>query len=257
MNSQKESANQSLMLSQRDSSGTSDQQFKYMRMKSKFALILISNLLICNILSAQTVSSEFYRDLVINKFNSSDIIIGWSENNLLAYFHIYAPKEAVGQFSKMNIIDVGSNKQIALVPVEDNLSHIYDHINQITKELIKNKIVLFKPDFVSFPGDLNGDTLNYRLDIFDDHVKVVLYLEKSKKTMELLQMSKPNMDRFFVKGFTINPYNNNQMVVFYFMGKGNSFNEISDFDGETFFEIVDLKNFVKWVKPVSGNVTKP
>ena len=236
------------MLSQKFSFGTPYQQHTFMQLKSKLALILISNFLICNILSSQTVSSEFYRDLVINKFNSSDIIIGWSENNLLAYFHIYAPKEAVGQFSKMNIIDVGSNKQISLVPVEDGLSHIYDHINQITKELIKNKIVLFKPDFVSFPGILMGDTLNYRLDIFDDHVKVVLYLEKSKKTMELMRMSKPSMDRFFVKGFTINPYNSDQMVVFYFMGKGNSFNEISDFDGETFFEVVDLKSFSKGVK---------
>jgi hypothetical protein len=215
-------------------------------MKSKFTLLLISNLLIYNVLFSQTVSSEFYRDLVINKFNSSDIIIGWSENNLLAYFHIYAPKEAVGQFSKMHIVEVGSNKPLSVVPVEDALSHIYDHIGQITQELIKNHIVLFKPDFVSFPGTLNKDTLNYRLDIFDDYVKVVLYMERSGKTMEFLRLTKPNMDRFFVKGFTINPYNSNQMIVFYFMGKGNSFNEISDYDGETFFEVVDLKTFTKW-----------
>jgi hypothetical protein len=214
-------------------------------MKSKLLLTITSTLLICNILSSQTVSSEFYRDLVINKFNSS-IIIGWSENNLLAYFHIYAPKEAVGQFSKMTIVDLNTNKQVSLVPVEDGLSHIYDHIDQLTAELIKNHIVLSKLDFVSFPGSLMGDSLNYRQVVTDERVKVELYFEKSGKAMELLQLSKPNTERFFVKGFAINPYNNNQMVVFYFMGKGNTFNEISDFDGETFFEVIDLKTFSKW-----------
>jgi hypothetical protein len=214
-------------------------------MKSKLLLTITSTLLICNILSSQTVSSEFYRDLVINKFNSS-IIIGWSENNLLAYFHIYAPKEAVGQFSKMTIVDLNTNKQVSLVPVEDGLSHIYDHIDQLTAELIKNHIVLSKLDFVSFPGSLMGDSLNYRQVVTDERVKVELYFEKSGKAMELLQLSKPNTERFFVKGFAINPYNNNQMVVFYFMGKGNTFNEISDFDGETFYEVIDLKTFSKW-----------
>jgi hypothetical protein len=213
-------------------------------MKPKYFLIPILAFLLSVGVNGQKVDASYYKDLVMHKHAYHNTIIGWSENNLLAFFHVYSLREPVGDLLKMDIINLKTGQPVISIPVEDGSSYIYDHIELITNELIKNSIVLYRSDISSFPGIISNDTLNYRIVINDESEKgaVELYFEKSKKRYSLVELSKIDIQRFLFKGYTINPFTQ-QLIVFYYLGQGNTFNEIADFKGETIFVAVDMNQF--------------